>query len=163
MIRFIKLFQIISILFFLPVLLIVYAYLPEQVGLTTDRMGLLGNQISRETFFYSVLFLFVISNILCISLGKALKQLPARQSLSGNAIFYNSASKNEIISWLKSFCIILNALFIFGTIYIGMLNNEEAVQGKSYNFLFYIGPILIIIWILLFVIVILRRPKNSEY
>lgn len=161
MIKFLKLFQILSILFFLPLLLIVYAYLPEQVILTADHIGYL-NLISKETFFYAVLFLFVITNALCISLGRALKQLPARQSVSGSAVFYNMESKNGIIAWLKSFCIILNTLFIFGLVYIGMLNNEEAIKGTNYNFFFYTGPILVLIWLLLFVFIILRRPKNKE-
>ncbi len=162
MIKFIKFFQILSIIAFLPVLIFVYSYLPEQIILTSDRLGYLGSFISREIFFYSVLFLFAISNLLCISLGRALKQLPARQSITGTAVFYNQASKEGIIAWLKSFCIILNSLFIFGTVYIGMLNNDEANQGTQYNFLLYIGPILVLIWFLLFVFIIIRRPSNKE-
>lgn len=162
MIRFIKFFQIISIVFFLPVLILVYAYLPEQVGLSADRYGVLGNLIDRETFFYGVLLLFVISNVLCISLGKALQKLPARHSDEGTALFYNAPSKMGILVWLKSFCIVLNLMFIFGLSYIGMLNNEEAISGREYNFLLYIGPILVLIWLLLFVFIILRRPKNQE-
>jgi len=162
MIKFIKFFQLLSIIIFLPVLIFVYSYLPEQVTLTSDRTGFLSDSISRETFFYTVLFLFALSNILCISLGRALRLLPARQSFTGMAVFYNQASKDGIIAWLKGFSIVLNSLFIFGTIYIGMLNNEEANQGIQYDFLLYIGPILILIWLLLFVFIILRRPNNKE-
>ncbi|MDQ3394460.1 MAG: hypothetical protein M3512_10170 [Bacteroidota bacterium] len=162
MIRFIKFFQILSIIFFLPVLIFVYAYLPDQVVFSSARSGLAGTVISRETFFYGILILFVLSNILCIALGRAILQLPARETISGAPIFFNEASKGGVIAWLKSFCIVLNAFFIFGAMYIGMLNNEEEIQSTNFNFLIYIGPILILIWLLLFVFIILRRPKNED-
>ena len=156
--RFIKLIQIFSIIIFLGVLILVYAYLPQQVGFTVDRSGFINDHISREYFFYGMLVLFVISNILCIGLGKALEQIPAQHKTpQGGTVFFNAATKNAIIGWIKSFCIILNAVFIFGLMYIGMLNNTESIKGGNFGIFLFIGPVLVIIWILMLVFIIIRQ------
>lgn len=160
--RFIKLIQIISIIIFLGVLVLVYAYLPQQVDFTIDRSGLFAETISREFFFYGMLAIFVISNILCIGLGKALEQLPAQHKKpGGGAVFFNAATKNAIIGWIKSFCFILNAVFIFGLMYIGMLNNADSIKGDNFGLFLFIGPVLVIIWLLLLVFIILRQKIKS--
>ncbi|CAN5626139.1 hypothetical protein BH23BAC1_BH23BAC1_39690 [soil metagenome] len=144
------------------VLVLVYAYLPQEVGFTMDRSGLLAEQISREYFFYGMLAMFVISNILCIGLGKALEQLPAQHATSGGGtVFFNSVTKNAVIGWVKSFCFILNAVFIFGLMYIGMLNNAESIKGNNFGLFLFIGPILVIVWILMLIFILIRQKIKS--
>jgi hypothetical protein len=161
--RFIKLLQIISVIIFLGVLILVYAYLPQQVGFSIGRSGLLSENISREYFFYGMLAAFVISNILCIGLGKALEQLPARTATPGRgAVFFNEATKNAVIGWIKSFCFILNAVFIFGLMYVGMLNNAESIKGNNFGLFLFIGPVLVVIWLLLLIFIIIRQKIKSS-
>jgi hypothetical protein len=158
--RFIKLIQIISVVIFLGVLIIVYAYLPQEVGFSQDRSGLLIHQISKEYFFYGMLTMFVISNVLCIGLGKALEHLPTRTATSGGGtVHFNAATKNAVIGWIKSFSFILNAVFIFGLMYIGILNNIESIKINNFGFFLFVGPVLVVIWLLMLVFILLR-PKN---
>lgn len=130
--------------------------------MTKDREGVFTETISKEVFFYSTLFLFVVANILIVSLSRVLETIPAVSSASGTPKFFNSGSKNAIIAWIKSFGFVINALFIFSLIYIGMLNNIENFQRSDFNFLFYLGPILVVIWLIALIGILSKKYDHYD-
>lgn len=127
MISAIKVLNVFSTLLFAAILLLVYAYLPVSVDLNIDGVS----PVHKQTFFYQLLVLFVVLNILLrVTLNLGLR----RQA----GLFK---------SWATGLIFIVNFYFTLLIGFVGVWNNAAHVSPEGYGYLNYIGPVLILVWL----------------
>ncbi|WP_424960990.1 hypothetical protein [Ekhidna sp.] len=128
MIKAIKVLNRISVLLFSAIFLLVYAYLPIAVDLGIDEVG----QLHKQNFFYYFFGAFMVINIL----------LRVTTNLGTRHL------KEEISSWIRSIVFIVNFYLTTMVGFIGVLNNTNHISPESYAYLSYLGPTLLIIWVI---------------
>ncbi|MEQ8906838.1 hypothetical protein [Ekhidna sp.] len=128
MIKATKVLNSLSIIFFMAILLLVYAYLPIMVDLNVEEL----KDFHKQTFFYYTVGGFVVVNVilkLVTSLGA--KYLP-----------------KEPQAWLNAIIFVINFNITLIVGFIGVWNNPAHIEPESFAYLNYMGPILIIIWVI---------------
>lgn len=156
--KFIKLFWFISLLGFLAMLLLVYSALPIEVDISLGSTLIGDMSVSRNTFFYTMIAIVVLSNGLFLALSKAINLVKA-DDINRNEFLENSAFRTCLTNWLGSFSAVLNLFYAMGTIFVGLHNNPEYVLTSTYSSLAYLSIFLIIGWIFWLVVIVLRKVK----
>lgn len=138
---------IISLLVFVGILLLTYAFFSENVLVYQNSSG--DNfYLTRHQLFYFTLFSFAITNIAFYVLARTLSfakkgEIPVK--------------RRQLRTWLYGFSGIVNVFFIFSLGYISLINSETNYSPEDLSFMVYIAPILLIgslIWLL---IVLIRK------
>lgn len=147
MIKVIKLLYTLSILIFLGVLLYVYAFLPNIIGVYFDGSGSAQFSMHRADFFYAALGLFVLTNGAIILYRKM-----NRGSLNLSVSEFGEMSVPEqVYHWLMGLSLVINVIYVFSIMFVGMYHNSEHFDIKDYVALIYIGPLLLAGWIFWFI------------
>ncbi|UXX78585.1 hypothetical protein N7E81_14585 [Reichenbachiella carrageenanivorans] len=147
MIKITKLLYTLSIFIFLAMLLYVYAFLPEQFGIFFDGSGKASIMIGRTDFFYAALGLFVLTNGAIL-----LYRRMNRGSLNLSKTSFDEMSAPEIVyHWLNGLSFVINVIYIFSIMFVGMYHNSEHFDIANYAALIYIGPVLLAGWIFWFI------------
>lgn len=148
----------VSILFFLLLLVWVYSYLPEQVGLSWDGNGQVTTEIGRGAFFYISLAVFVVSNLILYILGRLLRIIP-----KGNNSFLSDPEFSlRLDGWLRSFSWMLNICYILLVVYFGLVNNPGSFRYTEYTHVFiYMMPVIILLWLFGLAFLLLRQGQKA--
>lgn len=153
MLKVFKLLWVFTAIIFFAALVLSYAFLPDRVGVLADADGIANEFVSKETFFYSALAIFVVINLLgSVFLGV----LTAVPSASG-FYFRSEDFKESITSWFSTFVGIINVFLITATLYVSLFNNQGDYTISDFNFLIYIAPLLLAASLFWLVIIIARR------
>ncbi|MDN5216744.1 hypothetical protein QQ020_32035 [Fulvivirgaceae bacterium BMA12] len=147
MISIVKAVRVISSLGFLGVLLFVYAYLPNTVKLPLDYLEATEITMEKGNLFYTVIGVFALVSMVSFFATRMINTLPAREM----------NFKRNLNSWSISFMAIINIFLIFSLIIISIINDSESTVSSYYALLAYIGPILLVLWLVLLVFLITRR------
>lgn len=147
MIKAIKFVQILSIILFLIVLSLGYAYLPVRVQLLPYSRELL---VPRDFFFYLAgglfLALYIITSIFMQFTLNSIQKLT-----------------NEITAvWWRALPVAIN---IYLTLLVGftvVFNNPESIPTTNYNYLNYMGPIILLFWLVGFVVSLVQSRRTSS-
>jgi hypothetical protein len=124
--------------------LLVYAFLPDPLGILFDEQGVIVHEISKGTFFYSTLFVFVITQIILILFKK------------GSEMQFNIRHP-YLNSWIQGFHLAINLFVLLLLIFIGFANNAVNYTYDSIQFLIYLGPLILIVWALMLPIFMIRK------
>lgn len=151
--RNIRIVRTFSIVVFLGVLLYVYAYLPEQVGIDADATDEFSTFIGKEAFFYFAIASFILVNIIFIVFGNLMQMIP----VSSGGFFVSEDFKERIHNWFSSFGLIINLFFISVVAFVGFFNNADYFHISSFSIFAYLGQALIFIWIVLFFFLLRKR------
>lgn len=136
MIKVLKFFTTVSILIFLMAVLVVYAFLPDPSGLLFNSDGGSIVEASKNTFFYSILFIFVIIQILYIVFNQT-------------TLIRKEGSHNKLIStWIQGMILSINLFIILMIVFIGLANNSVDYSFKSIRFIAFVAPSIVILWLL---------------
>lgn len=150
-----KFFWLISLLLYFGTLLLIYAFLPEQVGINANTHGLPDEFISKENFFYVSLAVFALSNALFYALYKLL-YATSRSAATVSAMRLRQA----IGSWLLGFAAVLNLFFMLAMSFFSMLNSKQKYDIDLLIMLVYTGPILMAIMFGILIYILMgRRDK----
>jgi len=144
--KFLKFFITVSIIVFLVALLIVYAFLPDPIGILFNENGLAIYEMSKDTFFYSVLFLFVISQIILILFKRGV-------------MFKTKLKFSNIITWFQGFHLSINLFIILMLAFIGLANNAVDYTFSSIQFISYLAPLLVIVWLVMLPVFLLLKKS----
>lgn len=139
MLKAVNLLKLLSILIFLGALVLVYAYSPGMVRLRPDAPEL---QLHRESFFYFAIAIFVVINVALLAFQK---------------LYEKSIAKEEVQAWVRGFTFVINLYLSFIVGFIGVINNLNHLKMESWNYLNYLGPALIFIWITGFIYLIFKK------
>ena len=151
MLRILSSFTRISMVLYLIILLIVYAYLPERVGLLFADTGEPVYSFSRDAFFYTFLLLFIILQWIFYLFSKHI--LASR---------FNKPPRQILGTWFQGLMLMINIFFILMTLFMGLANNAIDYPYSRIGWLSYVGPWLIILWILLFPVFFLRYRQDNR-
>jgi hypothetical protein len=115
---------------------VVYAFLPDPCGLLFNGKGDAVFEVSKNTLFYTVFFIFVIIQILFMLYDKVIS---IRKEIKPNL---------KISTWLQGMILSINLFIILILIFIGLANNAVDYSFSSIRFLAYVAPLIVIIWLL---------------
>jgi hypothetical protein len=132
--RFFKAFWYISIILFLATLFYFYAGLAERD--TFSGNSLIIKEFSKDELFYMAIGAFLISNIICFALTKALAM-----SLS------QSPMTTAFIGGTYGFAASVN--FFYCSTLLVLLFFER--QANNLYYLVYVGPVFFLLWLIGFV------------
>lgn len=146
MIKMVNLIRVLSIILYLLVLGLVYAYLPVMVKLIPVDQTML---IHREYFFYYAVGVFFVVNGFSWGLIKILNPLIL-------------IKRGELATaWFNLIAVVLNLYLVFILGFIGVLNNPQHVSSVGFSYLNYMGPVLLIIWMVGFFYVSVSKKSTS--
>lgn len=140
MLRIVNFLKVLSIILFLIMLLLVYAYLPVMAKLDPEQGAL---QLHKETFFYFVVGVFVAVNLVFIGFQK----------------MFEKQIKDEVLkAWVRGLAFVINLYFTFIVVFIGVINNAQHLSAAGFAYLNYLGPFLIFSWVIgLFYLIFFKR------
>jgi hypothetical protein len=154
MIKFVKVFWIFSLLAFVSVLLMVYAYMPLQVVLSEDERGIAEYIVERDSFFYYALFGCISFNGFLLLLGGLILGLPSallplpKKSFWGRNHVTKGIMKVRLKNWLKGFGLAFNFYAMIAVVTIYDVNDKDFnITLDTLNFVI-IG--FLFIWVALF-------------
>lgn len=154
--KFVNLAWVFTFILFFGVLMLSYAFWPDQLRVYEIVAGL---ELTREIFFYAALALFVLVNVAALVLRRMLEALPVSSDLYAK----NEAFKERIIAWFGGLISAVNVCLITLVAYISLFNNQEDYSISSFTFLVYIGPILLVLCVFWFFSVLSSRRRYETY
>ncbi|MDN5203622.1 hypothetical protein QQ008_19695 [Fulvivirgaceae bacterium BMA10] len=152
--KLIKIFRVISTLVFFVALLLGYGYLPSKLHLPFVFESRQELYMEKSTLFYIVLGLFFIITFSCTLLSYYLK---STAFLANNNNPDQNSFRRQLKNWINSFLIVFNIYLLFAIGVVGVINNTENVDISNYAFFAYTGPILLTIWLIILLIILLRK------
>ena len=139
MVKLIRVFTTFTIILFLVLLLIVYAFLPVKVGIFYSGNGTAVHEISRNGFFYSAISIFMILQLIFyLFKGYVIR------------FRFQSEKRTNLAVWFRGMFLGVNIFFILMLIFIGMANNAVDYSFSSILYIAFIGPVLLLIWFFAF-------------
>ena len=150
--KFVNLAWVSTFIVFFGVLMLSYAFWPDQSRVYEIVAGL---EVSREAFFYTALTLFVLVNLAAVVLRRMLEALPTSSDIYAK----NEAFKERVIAWFGGLTSAVNVCLITLVGYISLFNNQADYVISSFNFLVYIGPVLLLLCVFWFFSVLSSRHR----
>lgn len=148
--RVLKSFTTLSIILFVPVLLLAYAFLGEECGILFTGTGESVFTLAKNEFFYAFLFSFFLFQVIIY--------------LYQNSTAYKKKDKNAFFAiWFQGMALAVNLFFILMIIFIGFANNAVDYTFGSITFIGYAGPVILMIWLIASPVFLLKKKtsKNS--
>lgn len=151
--KFVNLAWVLTFLIFFAVLMASYAFLPERV--TYEAAS--GTTVDREVLFYVALALFVVVNLAALILRRMLEALPTSSTVYAR----NESFKERLVAWFGGLMSAINVCLITLVGYVSLANNQEDFALGDFNFLVYIGPVLLLLCIF-WLFSVLSSRRNYE-
>ncbi len=143
---------LVTAILFVIILLYVYAYLPESVVWNPSGQTTL-QTLTRDSFFYLALILFVLTNVACFIFAKMLDLFKGSASL----VSKNRILQESFITWFSGLAVVINLFFIASIVFIGLTNNLDEQQLSYFYFLTFLAPVLFSICLIWLVIILIRK------
>ena len=150
--KFVNLTWVLTFILFFGVLMLSYAFWPDQLRVYEIVEGV---AITREVFFYTALTLFVLVNLAAVVLRRMLEALPTSSDIYAN----NESFKERVTAWFGGLTSAVNVCLITLVAYISLFNNQADYSISSFNFLVYIGPVLLLVCVFWFFSVLSSRRR----
>lgn len=158
--RFGKATYFLSVLLFIFVLLYFYSALPEQVSVQMDKLGNSTWDIQKASFFYGMICLFVLVNLMVL-LPPKLLETKTHQGL--RRIFpVGDVFRDYFLAWFYSFGFVLNLSLGLMVFYAHSINNQNEIASSDYNVFFYSVPVLFLVWVIGFFLILIGKFKQVQ-
>lgn len=156
--RFGKAFYFLSVLLFTLFLLYFYSAMPENLSYRFDDTGAAIDQISRNSFFYTMIGVFVVCNFLVLVPPKLLE---TKSHKGLHKVFpVGDAYRDYFLGWFYSFGGFLNFSLLIVVFFTHATNGQEVIEASDFNFFYYLIPILSLIWVLGLFIILFQKFKQ---
>ncbi|HSJ67120.1 MAG TPA: hypothetical protein VK921_05585 [Anditalea sp.] len=156
--RFAKAFHLLSVLLFIFIFMYIYASLPENVAYQVDSRGFPIESISRDSFFYIGIIVFVLLNILLIIPAKLIDK---QATYNLKKLFpKHEPFTDQMLGWLYSFGAVLNITVAIIALHIHGINNQQELTSADFNPFYYMIPIFFIVWIIALFVILGRKLKQ---
>ncbi len=153
--RLLKFFWLVSLVLYLVGLLLIYAFLPDRVGIQANEYGMPYEFVTREAFFYFSLITVIFANGLLYALNRLL--LITRRSAQTDQSF---ALRTDLAAWLLGFAAALNIFFVFAMAFFGLFNSTENYDTNRFLLLVYGGPLLMALMFGLLAYILIKRKSQ---
>ena len=144
--RFGKAFYFLSVILFIFFLLYFYSALPEKVSYNFDENGLSSEKLSKDTFFYGMIAIFIIMNVIVLLPPKLLETKNHKGLIRVFPI--GDMFRDYYLGWFYSVVGILNMSLGMLVFYTHAINHQEEIAASHYGFFFYLIPGLFVVWVL---------------
>lgn len=138
-----------TIVLYLGAILIVYAFMPDPCGLLFDEHGKIYYSLSRNIFFYTSIFAFLLIQILMTAIEKSYFMKS-----------HNDAKFIRIKIWYKGLRLAVNIFLILMLVFIGLANNAVNFSFESIHNIPYFASGIVLIWMLTFPVFLLAKDIN---
>ncbi len=146
MVKAVGIVRFLSYAFFLVAMGLVYSYLSPQVEL---GMGPKAWVVSKDTFFYAILAIFVVINIVLRILSQNIKKGIGR------------SWEAKTLAWFLAIVPIINIYISLLVGFVGVINNPTHVSTTSYAYLNFFGPVLLVVWVIGFGTQFIKEKKAA--
>ncbi len=133
-----KVLRIFTSIFFVIILLFIYAYLPLTIDINFDSIG----RVGRNFFFYSAMGSYVVLHLMFYFFRFYVDRAGVGQQL-------------RLTVHMLPAVMLFSLTLLIG--YIGVLNNAEDIAPSRYNYLNYLSAVLMLGWFFTFLFVLIRR------
>jgi len=138
MFQFAKVLRIFITIFFVVVLLTMYAYMPLTVDVNIDAIG----RVGRNFFFYSAMSTFVVLSLVFY-------------------FFRFYVDRAGVGMWVRLMVHLLPAVMFFSLSlligYLGVYNNSQDIVPSTFNYLYYLSAVLALGWFFTFLFVLITK------
>jgi len=156
--RFGKAFYFLTVLLFIMFLLYFYSAMPDSLSYSFDDTGGAIDQISRNSFFYTMIGVFVICNFLVLVPPKLLE---TKTHKGLNKIFpVGDDYRDYFLGWFYSFGGFLNLSLLIMVFFTHATNGQDVIEASDFNFFYYLIPILSLIWVFGLFIILFQKFKQ---
>jgi len=138
MFQFAKVLRIFTAIFYVVILLFIYAYLPLTLDLNIEGIG----RIGRGFFFYTAMSVFVVLQLIFYFFRFYVDRAGVGQQLRFTVHLLPSV-------------MLFSLTLLIG--YLGVLNNAEDIAPSRYYYLNYLSAVLMIGWFFAFLFVLIRK------
>ena len=143
--RFGKAFHFISVLFFVFSFLYIYAALPELVTYELNEDGVGEKIVTKNSFFYSGIILFLILNVLLVTPAKLIEN---QSTANIKRLFpIGDLFRDYMLTWIYSFVGIINISLCILGLFVHSINNQNEIATGEFKLFFYMVPVFFVIWI----------------
>jgi hypothetical protein len=143
MLKFTNAFRVLSLALFLVTLIYAYAAIPGGINFGGPLLfGLLPEEISKVAFFFTVLVITSLINLLGLAFIKSNR---SKWSVASQG---SPLNLNQLPGWLHGFLGLVNLLLITGIFYIGFTNSAEEILIGNFTLVIAAVPVLLVIWII---------------
>jgi hypothetical protein len=120
--------------------------MPEKVSYNFDENGLSLEKLTKGTFFYGMIAIFILLNVIVLLPPKLLET----KNHKGLARVFPKGDKfrDYFLGWFYSFGGILNLSLAMLVLYIHAINNQTEIAASQYSLFFYLIPGLFVVWVL---------------
>lgn len=155
--RFSKVFYFLCVVLFIFGFLYIYASLAEKI---TYRLNDPPLQVSRHAFFFFSMATFFVVNLLFVIPAKMIENqsIPRFRIL----LYQGDPFKDHLLSWIYSFSGIMNVSLLIMAYYILRINHLDGIGDGGNIFLFYLIPLLLIVWIIALFVILGKKIKQVQ-
>ncbi len=153
-----KAFYFLSVVFFLIAFMYMYSASPEFVTYELSDRGLPLKQLSKDSFFYLTVALFLVSNVLLILPAKLVEM---QYTLTLKRVFpKGDPFREQVLSWIYSFTGIVNISTVALVFYLYSITNQHEIKSEEFNVFFYLVPALFVAWIVALFVILAVKIKQ---
>ena len=124
---------------FVGILSLVYANMPISVDLNAFSLP---NIHKQQFFIYAIIAFCVVNAVLRLPLDYLFKGL-----------------KSEVYAWILAIVCVLNLYLTFIMGFVGSMNNNNAVEARDFIYLNFLGPLLVVAWIVGLIYQLIQSKK----
>lgn len=158
--RFGKAFHFISVLFFVFVFLYTYAALPDFVSYQLNEDGVGEKFLTKSSFFYAGIIIFLILNVLLITPAKLIEN---QSTTNLKRLFpVGDNFRDYMLTWIYSFVGIINVSLCILGFFVHSINNQNEMATSEFTFFFYLVPIFFVVWILGLFWILFQKFKSIQ-
>ncbi|MDF2157739.1 DNA topoisomerase IV [Algoriphagus sp. CAU 1675] len=158
--RFGKAFYFLSVAFFVFLLLYFYSALPDSVAYQFDEEGFAVSSLSRSGFFYGMVLVFLLINAVVLFPPKMLETKSHRRL---HRIFpLGDIFRDYFLTWFYSFGGVVNLSLSLLVFYIHSINNQEEIRSYDLDFVFYLVPFFLIVWIVVLFLLFAGKARQLK-
>src|SRR5690606_15239149 len=117
--------------------------------------------VSRNTFFYVMVVVVVLTNASLLGFYKMLSII-SRRAVKPEDIIRNESHNTRIVNWIGSFAIVLKLFYCIGVVFIGLHNALENTASTSNSYIVYFGLGLIFIWLIGLAYILATRSRRTK-
>jgi len=159
-IRFGKVFHFLTIVTFLFIFLYIYSAFSETVAYAIDSSGNFLSSIPKDSLFFIGLAIFLFCNLLIVIPAKLIENqvTPKIKMIFPKGDLF----RDYILAWFYSFAGILNISLSLIAFFIHRINHQEEVKASDFNFIYYLVPILLVLWILVLFWIFIQKVNHLK-
>lgn len=145
-------------------LLFIYRGLPDPAAVHFGETGRGDGFLPKDQIFYLIALVITVLNVLSLLLIKTVARIPTISFTRLLAIFHSENGEDlqkSLINWLHFLPAIINTFLIL-VLRTLLLLNDSRTYSQDFSYIFWVGGLLILIWLVYLPFRLFSLPKLTE-